>query len=55
MKLVSFIPVAHAAEQPLGLAPQIADFYQWALGIGGIVALGVIIFGGILYTVSAGN
>ncbi|MBI2506707.1 MAG: hypothetical protein HYW00_01030, partial [Candidatus Colwellbacteria bacterium] len=46
---------AHAAEQPLGLAPQIADFYQWALGIGGIVALGVIIFGGILYTVSAGN
>ncbi len=55
MKLVSFIPVAHAAEQPLGLAPQIADFYQRALGIGGIVALGVIIFGGILYTVSAGN
>ena len=40
---------------PLGIAQQIGNFYQWALGIGGLVALGVLIFGGILYTISAGN
>lgn len=40
---------------PLGIAEQIGKFYQWALGIGGLLALGVLIFGGILYTVSAGN
>lgn len=40
---------------PLGIAQQIGNFYQWALGIGGLLALGVLIFGGILYTISAGN
>src|SRR3990167_9921491 len=55
MNSVIFIPVARAAEQSLGLSQQIANFYQWALGIGGLVALGIIVFGGILYTVSAGN
>ena len=55
MNSISFIPVARAAEQSLGLSQQIANFYQWALGIGGLVALGIIVFGGILYTVSAGN
>lgn len=40
---------------PLGIAQQIGNFYQWALGIGGLVALGVLIFGGILYIISAGN
>lgn len=40
---------------PLGIAGQIGNFYQWALGIGGLLALGVLIFGGILYTASAGN
>ena len=55
-----FIPIVQAAKgnastTSLGLAPQIANFYQWALGIGGLVALGIIVFGGILYTVSAGN
>src|SRR3972149_9903350 len=52
------ILITNAAEETtvsLGLAPQIAHFYQWALGIGGLVALGIIVFGGILYTVSAGN
>src|SRR3972149_1919706 len=52
------ILITNAAEETtvsLGLAPQIANFYQWALGIGGLVALGIIVFGGILYTVSAGN
>ena len=52
------IPITKAAETTtvsLGLSQQIANFYQWALGIGGLVALGIIVFGGILYTVSAGN
>lgn len=39
----------------LGIAQLIGNFYQWALGIGGLLALGVLIFGGILYTISAGN
>ncbi len=42
-------------EVSLGLPQQIGNFYQWALGIGGLIALGVLIFGGILYTISAGN
>ena len=55
MSFIFLLPVARAAEQSLGLSQQIANFYQWALGIGGLVALGIIVFGGILYTVSAGN
>jgi hypothetical protein len=39
----------------LHLAELIGKFYQWALGLGGLVALGVLIFGGILYITSAGN
>ncbi|MDP3991602.1 MAG: peptidoglycan DD-metalloendopeptidase family protein [Candidatus Colwellbacteria bacterium] len=42
-------------EVPLGLSQQIGKFYSFALGIGALVALGVLIFGGILYTASAGN
>ncbi len=37
------------------IAGQIANLYAWALGIGALVALGALIFGGILYTTSAGN
>jgi len=40
---------------PLGLAQRINNFYNWALGIGAIFALGIIVFGGILYITSAGN
>lgn len=50
---------AYAAEEQkevsLGLPQQIGNFYAFALGIGGLLALGVLIFGGILYTTSAGN
>lgn len=31
------------------------NIFTWALGFGGIVALGVIIYGGILYISSEGN
>lgn len=37
------------------IAGQIADFYIWALGIGALIALLVLIYGGIVYTTSAGN
>lgn len=31
------------------------NIFTWALGIGGVAALGVIIFGGVMYIASAGN
>lgn len=37
------------------IAGQIADLYAWALGIGALIALLVLIYGGIVYTTSAGN
>src|SRR3989344_1084970 len=40
---------------PLGLAERVSNTYTWALGIGGMVALGIIIFGGVLYSASGGN
>lgn len=42
-------------EISLGIAEQIGNFYAWALGIGGLIALGALVLGGILYTASAGN
>src|SRR3989344_3628716 len=40
---------------PLGLAQRVSNTYTWALGIGGMVALGIIIFGGVMYSASGGN
>ncbi len=33
----------------------INNIFTWSLGIGGVAALGIIIYGGILYIASAGN
>jgi hypothetical protein len=33
----------------------INNIFDWALGIGGVVALGIIIFGGVMYIASAGS
>jgi hypothetical protein len=33
----------------------VANFYQFALIIGGILAFGVIVYGGVRYMASAGN
>jgi len=33
----------------------VSDIFTWALGIGGMAALGIIIFGGVMYIASAGN
>ena len=57
---LSQVKVEKVAEAPeaaknLNLPELIGNFYQWALGIGGLIALGIIIFGGILYTISPGN
>lgn len=48
-------PAKPGEKVPLGIAEQIGNFYQWVLGIGALIALGVLVFGGILYTTSAGN
>ncbi len=40
---------------PLDLARQVSNLYNWAIGAGAIVALGIIIYGGVLYSASAGN
>lgn len=37
------------------IAGQIASLYKWTLGIGTLIALLVLIYGGIVYTTSAGN
>ncbi len=31
------------------------NIFNWALGIGGLLALGIIIYGGILWTTAGGN
>lgn len=50
-----FSLIVHAAEENIPIAGQIANFYTWALEIGALVALLVLIYGGIVYTTSAGN
>ncbi len=42
-------------EVGLGIGGLIGNFYAWALGIGALIALLVLIYGGIVYTISAGN
>jgi len=41
-----------SAENPGGM---IANFYQFALMIGGVLAMGAIVYGGIRYTLAAGS
>ncbi len=46
---------AKEAGKPLGVSGLIGNFYKWVLGIGALIALLVLIYGGIVYTTSAGN
>jgi len=46
-------PVGKIDLAPIG--GMVEDFYKWALGAAGIVAFGVLIYGGILYMSSEGN
>jgi len=39
----------------LGLARRVSNFYNWALGAGSMIALAIIIYGGVLYSASGGN
>jgi hypothetical protein len=39
----------------IGLADRVNNFYKWSLGIGVVVALGIIVYGGLVYTTSGGN
>ncbi|MDD5710984.1 MAG: pilin [Candidatus Colwellbacteria bacterium] len=47
----SLVPV----EVEIGLSQKIQNLYTWAVSLAGLVALGLIIFGGVLYAASAGN
>lgn len=62
----AFAPVAHGATISMnipGTVPNststpgayIANFYQFALMVGGVLAFGVIVYGGVRYMASAGN
>jgi len=42
-------------EIKLGIADRVARFYNTTIGIGVILALGIITYGGVLYSVSGGN
>ncbi|HEY4496860.1 MAG TPA: hypothetical protein VI432_01800 [Candidatus Paceibacterota bacterium] len=33
----------------------LANIFQWAIGVGAILAVGVMIFGGVKYTAAVGN
>jgi len=35
--------------------PEMNNMFSWAIGIGGSLALGIIIYGGVLWIYSAGN
>ena len=39
----------------IGLSERVYNFYNWALGVGGMVALALIIYAGVLYSASGGN
>jgi len=57
VQISATIPGAYDTSNATTSAPGafIADFYQYALMIGGILAFGVIVYGGIRYMTSAGN
>jgi hypothetical protein len=44
-----------AQKVSLGFTNRVQNFYNWALGIGVVVALGIIVYGGLAYTASGGN
>ena len=65
-RVLSIIPVARAVTISMSLpgttpnstsspGAYIANFYQFALMIGGLLAFGVIVYGGVRYMASAGN
>ena len=64
--LLPFVSVAHAIPISMSLPGTstnasttpgvfIANFYQFALMIGGILAFGIVVYGGVKYMASAGN
>src|SRR3989344_4679686 len=56
--VVASIPPTTPTERTsifLGLAPAVYNFYIWSMSIGGLLALSIIIYGGVLYSASGGN
>jgi hypothetical protein len=62
---ISFLSVAHGVTISMSLPGDTSTstspggfvnyFYQYALGVGGILAFGVVVYGGVRYMISAGN
>ena len=49
------LPTDEPINVPIGIAEKVQNLYTWAVSLAGLVALGIIIFGGVLYAASAGN
>lgn len=47
--------IGEEEQVPLGLSEKIANLYTWAVSLAGLVALSLIIYGGVLFAASAGN
>jgi len=52
VKINPVIPGGQPTDDPAGI---VSNFYRFALMIGGVLAFGAIVWGGIKYTVAAGN
>ncbi|MBU2101110.1 hypothetical protein KKH05_00060, partial [Patescibacteria group bacterium] len=57
--VLSFAPqiVSAAANEDIqiGLADKITNLFNWAVSLAGLLALAIIIYGGVSYAASAGN
>ncbi len=49
------LPALALAQQPESPVSYVQSFYNFALAIGGILAFGAIVYGGVIYTFAAGN
>ena len=49
------IPGTYTANATSSPSAFVANFYQYALSIAGVLAFGIIVYGGVKYMISAGN
>ena len=57
LNLLSFslLPLSQASSGNNAVFPELSNVFNWAIGLGAILALMSIIYSGIIYTVSSGN
>ncbi|MBU2101516.1 pilin, partial [Patescibacteria group bacterium] len=51
----SLLPPEEQLQIPVGLADKITNLFNWAVSLAGLLALAIIIYGGVSYAASAGN